>query len=47
MLQSQDIEDLLCLVASLDRPALIEQFKTCPATFLLDFTDEFLKNHAA
>ncbi|HEY1684973.1 MAG TPA: hypothetical protein VGG19_09430 [Tepidisphaeraceae bacterium] len=44
MFQSQEIEDLLCLVASLDRPALIEQFRQCPATFPLDFTDEFLRN---
>ena len=43
MVQSQDIEDLLCLVASLDRQALIEQFKNCPATFPLDFTEDFLR----
>ena len=44
MLHSQEIEDLLCLVASLDRPALVHQFKTCRAPFPLDFTDDFLQN---
>ncbi|HWB53385.1 MAG TPA: hypothetical protein VG722_04305 [Tepidisphaeraceae bacterium] len=44
MLYSQEIEDLLCLVASLDRPALIHQFKTCQAPFPLDFTDDFLSS---
>lgn len=44
MLQPQEIEDLLCLVASLDRASLIEQFKTCHTSFPLDFTDEFLRN---
>ena len=44
MLQPQEIEDLLCLVASLDRTALIGQFKTCHTSFPLDFTDEFLRN---
>lgn len=44
MFQPQEIEDLLCLVASLDRASLIQQYRTCPATFPLDFTDEFLRN---
>lgn len=44
MLQSQQVEELICLVSSLDRPRLVEQFKSYNATFPLDFTDEFLNS---
>jgi hypothetical protein len=42
MLQTAQIEDLMVLTASLDRPALIEQFHNYPGRFEVDFTDEFL-----
>ena len=42
MLQSTQIDDLICLVSSLDRAALLEQFHTYPARFPIDFTPEFL-----
>lgn len=42
MLQSSQIDDLICLVSSLDKPALVNQFRTYPARFPVDFTDEFL-----
>jgi len=42
MLGSAQIEDLMTLVASLDRPALIAQFRQYPGKFPVDFTEEFL-----
>ena len=42
MLQAQQVEELICLVSSFDRDQLIQQFITYPATFPLDFTEEFL-----
>jgi hypothetical protein len=42
MLASDQIEDLICLVAAMDRDALINQFHAYRATFPLDFTEEFL-----
>jgi hypothetical protein len=42
MLQSHQIEELICLVAALDRAALIEQFTNYRASFPIDFTTEFL-----
>jgi hypothetical protein len=42
MLQPEQVEELICLVASLDRPALIRQFREFRASFPLDFTPEFL-----
>ena len=43
MLATQQIEELICLVATLDRPGLVRQFKTYKATFPIDFTAEFLE----
>ncbi len=43
MLGSQQVEALICLVASLDRPMLVKQFQTYRATFPIDFTPEFLE----
>ena len=43
MLASDQVEDLICLVASLDRPSLIRQIQVYRATFPLDFNDEFLR----
>jgi hypothetical protein len=42
MLAADQIEDLICLVASLDRPSLIRQIQVYRASFPLDFSDEFL-----
>jgi len=42
MLQGEQIEELICLVSAMDRPALVHQFRQYRATFPLDFTNEFL-----
>ena len=42
MLASDQIEELISLVASLDREALELQFNNFRGTFPLDFTPEFL-----
>jgi hypothetical protein len=42
MLASDQIEELISLVASLDRDALIQQFCSYRGSFPLDFTDGFL-----
>jgi hypothetical protein len=42
MLQPQQVEELICLVSSLDRPALVRQFAQFPAPFPVDFTPDFL-----
>lgn len=42
MLAADQVEELICLVAALDRAALVRQLQAYRATFPLDFTDEFL-----
>jgi hypothetical protein len=42
MLHSAQIEDLMVLVCSLDRPSLVEQFHNYHARFAVDFSDDFL-----
>ena len=42
MFQPAQLEDLVCLISSLNREALMEQFHTYPARFPIDFTDQFL-----
>jgi hypothetical protein len=42
MLHGDQIEELILLVSSLDKAALIRQFAQYPAGFPLDFTPEFL-----
>ena len=42
MLQSDQIEELICLVSALDRPALVEQFLNFRGSFPIDFTRDFL-----
>jgi hypothetical protein len=44
MLASEQVEELICLISSLDRPALIRQFANFPARFPVDFTPAFLKS---
>jgi len=43
MLATDQIEEMICLVAAMDRDALVDQFRSYRATFPLDFTDHFLK----
>ena len=42
MLHTQQIEELITVVSSLDRPSLLRQFQEYPANFPLDFTSDFL-----
>ena len=42
MLQSHQVEELICLVSALDRPALVRQVQQFRASFPVDFTPEFL-----
>ncbi len=42
MLQSSQIEDLVNLIATLDRENLLGQFHAYQARFPIDFTDEYL-----
>ncbi len=44
MLQSQQVEELICGVSALDRGSLIRQFQTYPANFPIDFTTDFLSS---
>ena len=43
MLESHQVEELICVVASLDKRTLTEQFLTFRGTFPVDFTPEFLQ----
>ncbi len=43
MLESHQIEDLICAVAALDRETLVRQFRVYPSTFPIDFTPAFLE----
>jgi hypothetical protein len=42
MLQSNQVEELICLVSALDRDALVRQFQCYQAAFPIDFTADFL-----
>ncbi|MDB5357949.1 MAG: hypothetical protein JWN24_4402 [Phycisphaerales bacterium] len=42
MLQSDQVEELVCLIAALDRAAIVHQILEFRATFPVDFTPEFL-----
>ena len=44
MLASDQVEELICLVAAMDRPALVEQIHDFHATFPIDFTADFLSS---
>ncbi len=43
MLQEPQIEDLICLVSTLDRTALTRQFLNFHGSFPVDFTPDFLE----
>lgn len=42
MLASAQVEELICLVAALDRPAIVSQLHSFQASFPIDFTEDFL-----
>jgi hypothetical protein len=42
MLASDQIEQLICLLATWDQPTLIRQFQRFRSSFPVDCTDEFL-----
>ena len=42
MLASEQVEELICIVAALDRPAVVRQLQAYRASFPIDFTDDFL-----
>jgi len=42
MLHSEQVEELITLVSSLDKVALLQQFREYPASFPVDFTSDFL-----
>ena len=46
MLQSQQVEELIGLVSSLDKPALMQQFGSYQASFPVDFTPDFLESQS-
>jgi len=43
MLESHQVEELICIVSSLDREALTQQFASFRGSFPIDFTPEFLR----
>jgi len=43
MLESHQVEELICIVSSLDREALTQQFSSFRGNFPVDFTPEFLR----
>jgi hypothetical protein len=43
MLQTEQVEELITLVASLDKSTLLRQFRDYPASFPVDFTPDFLE----
>ena len=47
MLQSaEQIEELITVVSALDRPSLVEQFRSYQSTFPIDFSREFLEQQS-
>jgi hypothetical protein len=44
MMAPQQIEELICLVSSLDRNGLQQQFQSYRGNFPVDFNPEFLAN---
>jgi hypothetical protein len=46
MLQSQQVEELIGLVSSLDKTALMQHFGSYQASFPVDFTRDFLESQS-
>ena len=44
MLASDQVDELICLVAAMDRQTLISHISEYEATFPIDFSEEFLQN---
>ena len=44
MLATDQVEEMICLVAAMNRAALIDQFRSYRASFPLDFTEAFLES---
>jgi hypothetical protein len=44
MLASEQVDDLICRVATWDRDTLTRQFQTFRSSFPIDFTPEFLSD---
>ena len=44
MLQSEQVEELINLVAGMDRQTVIQHMSEFPASFPVDFTPEFLEH---
>jgi hypothetical protein len=44
MLKSDQIEELISLIASMEREAIVSQFRSYPASFPVDFTHEYLEH---
>lgn len=42
VLCSEQVDELVCKVATMDRADLLHQFRTYPARFPVDFTEDFL-----
>jgi hypothetical protein len=42
MLAGEQVEELICLVASMDRDDVISRMKAFEGSFPIDFTDDFL-----
>ncbi len=42
MLHSDQVEELVCLIAVMDRPSLARSIRSYDAPFPIDFTPEFL-----
>ncbi|HWE94818.1 MAG TPA: hypothetical protein VG269_12710 [Tepidisphaeraceae bacterium] len=46
MLQSDQVEELVCLISALDRAAIVHQITEFRAQFPVDFTPEFLASQS-
>jgi hypothetical protein len=46
MLQTDQIEELITVVSTLDKEALLQQFAAYPATFPIDFNRDFLNGQS-
>ena len=43
MLESEQVEELICVVSAMDRSTLASQFRAFRASFPVDFTDHFIE----
>lgn len=44
MLLTEQIEELICVVSSMDRPVLVHHIRQMRAGFPIDFTNDFLES---